>query len=706
MFRFQLLFAFAILGTLRAVHAHKVVPTVVVQEENSYENPVQSHTTFKSEKVSSEKLKQAQRQTLGDLVKDQIGVETQTYCANCGAKRLTINGLKGEHTSILIDGLPLHSAISSFYGVDSVPVVGIEEINVMRGSGASLTNPEAIGGTLDLITVNPLNKRTHLGTSLSFDDQLMGTAEVHNALVSIPSENKKIGITVGGQYGLTKPWDADNNLVSESPRRENYSALLKGHYLLDSKNDLSLRISYSDLEILGGPYRPSRPSIVRQSPAQESDFEDGRVDRQYIGDPLKITDWVSLNRSEGAFHWTHFLNQKSTIHLKTGYARQEQKAIYQHGFDYANVDHMFVSDLHLQFLPNDSHIFKVGAFYKDQKLRSASEALFVNAGLPKDNFNHQSIAGYIQDTYLPSDSIEMDFALRVDHIHLDWLELSNEIEKTVFAPRFQFKQDFNDHLSQRFSYGLGYRAPLTFFESQHGNSENGYLVSISDIEKAHSLVYSISLNTPDYYVTSGLHYTALQNMAYGYELPAQPIRYQNSSSTYDIWAYDFLTGYRVLPWWFIEASAEFFKYQNGYAAKLPTAAIEKRFQLKSAVDIGKFNHSFSMILTGSRGLSRYGRYTNHYVDRNQFPPPEQRGNLLKNQKAPAFATFDTSLSYKMNKTLELSAGITNIFNYTQAGVGDSPSTWHWHSDHSHFDGLHTWGPNRGREFFVKLSAEL
>src|SRR5690606_10358644 len=126
------------------------------------------------------KFNEPQRQTLSDLVRDQIGVETQTYCANCGAKRLTINGLKGEHTSILIDGLPLHSAISSFYGVETVPVNGIQEINVMRGAGASLTNPEAIGGTLDIITVDPLTPRQSYSTSLSFNDQLSGTGQNHS----------------------------------------------------------------------------------------------------------------------------------------------------------------------------------------------------------------------------------------------------------------------------------------------------------------------------------------------------------------------------------------------------------------------------------------------------------------------------------------------------------------------------------------------
>ena len=85
------------------------VPTVVIDQQSSdAKNPVDDFSIFKSEKVSPDKIKEPTRQNLSDVVKDQVGVDSQVYCANCGAKRLTINGLKGEHTSILVDGLPLH----------------------------------------------------------------------------------------------------------------------------------------------------------------------------------------------------------------------------------------------------------------------------------------------------------------------------------------------------------------------------------------------------------------------------------------------------------------------------------------------------------------------------------------------------------------------------------------------------------------------
>ena len=70
----------------------------------------------------------------------------------CGVKRVMLNGLRGEHTTILVDGVPTHSLVSSVYGLDATSAAGVERIEIARGAGASLIAPEAIGGTINLIT--------------------------------------------------------------------------------------------------------------------------------------------------------------------------------------------------------------------------------------------------------------------------------------------------------------------------------------------------------------------------------------------------------------------------------------------------------------------------------------------------------------------------------------------------------------------------
>jgi len=690
------------------------VPTVVIDQQfYDAENNIDEYSIFKVEKVSKEKLKDPRRQNLSEIVQDQIGVDSQAYCANCGAKRLTINGLKGEHTSILVDGLPLHSAVSSFYGVDNIPSVGLSEVQVMRGAGASLTNPEAIGGTLNLITINPLDFTNSYSTSVGVDDNLDGKSQNHSLLYGLKSKNKKFGILMGGQFTRAESWDVDDNGVSEFPERENYSIMSKARFLVGKKNDFSIRAGKSYLEILGGYVNPTKPDQVRPLSAQESDFVDGNVEKDFIGAPLKITDWVEIDRTEAAASGVHYLNNKLTFDWKLGYARQAQQAIYQHGFDYANIDNLFVGDTSLKWVSNPNSVFTFGAFFKDQRLRSASLTLFDKypetdpRDIKKDSFNFSSYALYAQYSYFVPEKLEIDLALRADQLSINWIELENKIDKPVLAPRLQILHYLTHDLTQRFSYGLGYRAPLTFFESQHGNNESGYEVDINELEKSHSLVYSLSLNKPNHYITAGIHYTHLENMAYGFESFNQPIFYRNSEENYDIWVADLLIGFKPKPWWLIEVSSEFFQYEDGYKRRLPTAAIEERYQFKSTLNKGRWSHSFLLNLIGGRDLSKYGSYNEHYVVRNQASEPILDTSLeLKDQRSPTFFTIDTSVTYQFSKKFSLNLGINNLLNYTQTGEGDSPSAWHWHFNHAHFDGLHTWGPNTGRQYYMSISGEI
>ena len=691
------------------------LPSVIIHgTESRTLNPLDPFSVFKVEKVSKKKLKEPQRQSLSELLEDQVGVDSQVYCANCGAKRLTINGLKGEHTSILVDGLPLHSAVSSFYGVDNIPINGLSEVLVLRGAGASLTNPEAIGGTINLLTVDPLSAPNTYSVSSGLNDTLSIQSQNHNLLYNLKSSNKRWGLSVGGQFSRMETWDQDENQVSEMPQRENYSFLAKTRFLLGGHSDFSLRWTRASMNLLGGYWKPEKPEpeSVSQPSAQEQDFVGGDINNKFIGDPSQITDWIHTRRNELALQALHYL-KKITVDWKVGLSQQSQESIYQHGFDYNNLDEIWVGDLKATWGPSPKHIFIWGGFFKSEKLQSTSAVLFDKypdsdpRDIPKDTFNFSSLSFYGQYDFLPWTSLEFNLALRWDRLSMNWLELSNFIEEDILAPRIQVLYRITPHLTQRISYGLGYRAPLTFFESQHGNNERGYEMDITDLEKAHSLVYSLSLNQPNSYITLGTHYTHLENMAFGQSSSNRPIIYKNSRESYSIWVVDLLMGYKPNPHWFLELSLETFKYPKGYKRNLVTAAIEDRLQFRSSFTRKPLDISVLFNLVGSRDLSQYASYMDHFQIRNQRFEPDLDPKLpRKKQRSPTYFTLDTHLSYEFSHSLSLQVGVENIFNFTQTQAQDSPATWHWHSGHSHFDNFHTWGPNTGRQYLLNLRGNL
>lgn len=79
--------------------------------------------------------------SLTAAINNEPGVNVSNECSMCGVKRIMLNGMKGEHTTILVDGLPSHTLISGFYAVDAIATTGVDRIEVARGAGASLIAP-------------------------------------------------------------------------------------------------------------------------------------------------------------------------------------------------------------------------------------------------------------------------------------------------------------------------------------------------------------------------------------------------------------------------------------------------------------------------------------------------------------------------------------------------------------------------------------
>ncbi|HUI30249.1 MAG TPA: Plug domain-containing protein, partial [Candidatus Acidoferrales bacterium] len=78
------------------------------------------------------------------------GICVLTGCSSCGFKQIQLNGLGANQTTMLMDGLPLYTPVTSFYGVDALTTSGVASIDIARGPGASLLAPGAIGGALDV----------------------------------------------------------------------------------------------------------------------------------------------------------------------------------------------------------------------------------------------------------------------------------------------------------------------------------------------------------------------------------------------------------------------------------------------------------------------------------------------------------------------------------------------------------------------------
>lgn len=678
------------------------VPEVVVRPVE-VASPLRARSTERVETISTRQIERKQAQTFSQAIANERGIDAQTACAFCGARRITINGLRGEHTTLMVDDLPLHSTVSGFYGVDAIPLVGLDEIEVYRGAGNALWRPESIGGAINIVTKNPLSSGGELRYTQSDDRQIQGSA------LGMYRVTPDFGVLMAGARGEITPVDLDRNGIAEQPRQNTRSATSKLEWRPAPGHSTRLRYSVAELETIGGSMNRLRLDSPR-SAADSRDFDGGNTRKRYLGDPRKITDNVNLQRQELAVHHHWHVNDSTVVTAAAGGAWQRFRSIYSHGYDYNNSDDLYVGHVFLKSALDAAHLLQVGVDTRQQKMNSESDTLYNELSLPQDDLRQQNLGGYIQDTWSWDERNELVAVLRVDQVKTRWLAMDREIERTVFAPRLAYKHQHNDVWSSRASYGRGYRSPLSLFESQHGTSHNGFVVDIRDIETSHNLSYSLHAQRLDDFFEFGWHGTEIENMAYGRDriLQNEPMSFRNADEKYFVEAWDISYGRRFFDVWTLEARYEHFVYPWEYKQKLPVAAIEDRVTLLSEQKWRKWQVSQRATWIGERNLHSYG-YNNHF---NSASINETFGadyGLMttsdpKLQRAPAFWTLDFTADYEFYKGWTAGVAVLNLLDETQTRRGDSPTTFHVHGDHYHLDNFHIWGPLRGRQVFAQLKG--
>jgi outer membrane receptor for ferrienterochelin and colicins len=121
----------------------------------------------KTESIGASEIARSNATNINEAVDNRPGIAVQVECSICNVRNVLLNNLPGRFTTLLIDGVPIYSSVSSAYGLDSVSVWGVERIDVARGAGASLIAPEALSGTVMIVTARPrerdLRGRLELG---------------------------------------------------------------------------------------------------------------------------------------------------------------------------------------------------------------------------------------------------------------------------------------------------------------------------------------------------------------------------------------------------------------------------------------------------------------------------------------------------------------------------------------------------------------
>lgn len=677
-------FACAMLSTFALGDDVTLSPLVIQTTSTPLIQPIGTvkDVVEKTEVITRQAIAQTQSSTLAEAINHQAGISVTTGCSICGLKRVQMNGLQGEHTTVLVDGIPFNSTVSSFYGMDAIGTSDIESIEITRGSGASLIAPEAIGGTITIIPRKPHKNGIEVDTSMG----TLGTKNV-SFIGEAMSRDKKTGILLSASSHLQGQVDHDHNGISESPKMENQALSMMVTHQFSPYDALELKASHFTSDVLGGIMISESSAWAAYNPAvDDTSFINGNINHRYVGQPMQMLERINTTRDETYLKEHHNLNDTMNLHTTLAFAQQKQDSLYE-GADYKNIDKTYFGDVKIDHALNDHHFLTYGMDAKKETSRSQSHFYYDLNGRDKDDFDYTALGLYGQDAWMMDDKNEVTFALRGANITTNWRAQTaqkNEIDKTLVVPRLLYRHNHTLDLTSRLSAGIGYRSPLTFFESEHGLLDNGFAVSITDLEQSHGANYSLSYTKNGVTVTGATAYTKVKNLAYIDGSTLIPTL-RNALDPVTVTNADMTIGYALNESLSVAGSYETYHYDHVYQSHLALASIEQRARLSVDYDLKGWEFYTQATWVGARDLTPYG-YADRYNDLAL--------TSSKMTKAPAYTTIDMKLSKTITKNFTVYAGAKNLFNYVQS---ESPL---FYDANGNFGSAHIWGPLRGRTVYA------
>ena len=168
--------------------------------------------------------------SLADGLDFQPGVRVENDCQNCGFTQVRINGLDGHYSQILMNSRPVFSALTGVYGLEQIPANMIDRVEVMRGGGSALFGSSAVGGTINIITKDPMvnsaqvaHRLTSIGPSGSFDNNTTLNA-------SVVTDNGLAGLFIYGQSRYRDGYDHNGDGFTEVPQLKTQTLGARGFF--------------------------------------------------------------------------------------------------------------------------------------------------------------------------------------------------------------------------------------------------------------------------------------------------------------------------------------------------------------------------------------------------------------------------------------------------------------------------------------------
>lgn len=398
---------------------HEEEEEVIIQSTRSSRSI--SDIPTRVEFIAGEELDEKSNMKPGDIrmvLNESTGIQTQQTSATSANAAIRIQGLDGRYTQILKDGFPTYAGMASGLGLLQTPPLDLQQIEVIKGSASTLYGGGAIAGLVNLISKKPREVR-----ELNFHLDLTSAGGV-NASGFFSKRINKFGLTFFGSRNSNKPYDPADIGLTAIPKFTRYTITPRFYYYFTEKTELSLGVSYSTEERIGGEIeyiRGNKPSGF---------FESNHSER--MQSQLKLE---------------HLFGDHSHLTLKTSFS-VFYRDLFEQNYRFNGIQHSSFSEVSYASHGEDKEwIFGVNFLTDD----------FEESYMPpvRRDYREQTAGAFVQSNWKFSPKFILESGIRADHV---------KDHGVILLPRISGLFKFSPMITSRIGGGLGYKTPNVFTE--------------------------------------------------------------------------------------------------------------------------------------------------------------------------------------------------------------------------------------------------
>ena len=375
----------------------------------------------------------------------QPGVRTEDDCQNCGFTQVRINGLDGHYSQILVDSRPVFSSLNGVYGLEQIPANMVDRVEVVRGGGSALFGASAIGGTINIITKEPIRNSASFGHTFMSQGGANSFDNVTTGNVSLVTDDNKAGVYAYGQTRTRQGYDHDG--YTELPELKSQTFGLNSYLRLSPFSKLSLQ--YHGIH----------------------EFRRGGNKLDLIAHVANVTEQVEHNIQGGGLTYDFFSpDEKNRLSAYFSFQTTARKSYYG-GIgegteeDIEAAEKAYGTTHDLTYVAGTQYVHSFG------KLLFMPSDLTLGAEYNFDGLK-DVILGY--DRHFKQDVRIGSFFFQNEWKNKQWsfllggrLDKHNLMDHVIFSPRANLRFNPTENVNLRLTYAGGFRAPQAFDEDLH-----------------------------------------------------------------------------------------------------------------------------------------------------------------------------------------------------------------------------------------------